>query len=460
MQALNLRTTTRSGLSSSLRKINPFLSANLFLRSISTPAFANIKQLPPDPLFGISARSKADKRSPKVDLVLGAYRDNEGKPWILPSVKVAEELVKADPSYNHEYLAIDGFKTLTVAASKVALGAESSVFSENRIVSSQTLSGTGALHLAGVFLSKFYTGNISSVNADTTISSENRSKFYVSKPTWANHIQIFDSQGFDVKTYRYWNDASKTLDFEGYLEDINNAPSGSIFLLHSCAHNPTGLDPTPEQWIEILNTIKSKKHLAIFDTAYQGFASGDLTKDAWALRKGVEILDTPIVICQSFAKNTGMYGERVGALHVVLPETNEPLLSAIASQLKKITRSELSNPPAYGAKIVAQILSSPELSEQWNKDLVTMSGRINKMRALLRENLEKLNTPGTWNHITDQIGMFSFTGLKKEHVERLAEKHAIYLVGSGRISVAGLNENNVEYVAKAIDETIRHFESK
>ncbi|ODV61817.1 PLP-dependent transferase [Ascoidea rubescens DSM 1968] len=425
-------------------------------------AFSNIYQLPPDPLFGVASRCKADKRTNKVDLVLGAYRDNNGKPWILPSVKSAEESIKSDPTYNHEYLPIEGFKSLNLNAAKIALGEDSIVFDQNRIVSIQSLSGTGALHLSAKFLSQFYTGNVNNASKDLVISNNNRATVYVSKPTWANHIQIFESSGFNVDFYRYWDPSNKSLDFQNYLNDINNAPNGSIFVLHSCAHNPTGLDPSPEQWLEILNHINSKNHFVIFDTAYQGFASGDLERDAWALRKGIEILNTPIIICQSFAKNTGMYGERVGVVHLILSESekdNEFLKNSIASQFKKITRSELSNPPAYGAKIVSKILSTPKLLDQWHDDLITMSSRITEMRLKLRIYLEKLNTPGTWNHITDQIGMFSFTGLNPKQVERLASEHGVYLISSGRISIAGLNDSNVEYVAQSIDETVKYYQT-
>ncbi|EEQ37363.1 Aspartate aminotransferase, cytoplasmic [Clavispora lusitaniae] len=413
--------------------------------------FSQITELPPDPLFGLKARYVGDSRTDKVDLGIGAYRDNNGKPWILPAVRKAERKLIDSEGYNHEYLSISGYEPFLTESAKVILGEDSKAIQNSTVVSQQSLSGTGALHLAGAFLRGFYAGNHT---------------VYLSKPTWANHKQIFSSLELKVETYPYWDDENKKLDIEGYVKTIERAPRGSIFLLHACAHNPTGLDPTAEEWDRILNAIAANDHLPLFDSAYQGFASGNLDKDAAAIRKAINsgMFKSPILICQSFAKNVGMYGERVGALHVVLPEedkeTTESLKRAIKSQLNKLTRSEISNPPAYGSKIVATILTDPELRKQWEEDLVTMSSRIIKMRNVLRSKLESLGTPGTWEHITNQTGMFSFTGLSPDMVARLEKTHGVYLVSSGRASMAGLNEGNVDKVANAIDEVIRFHKSK
>lgn len=407
--------------------------------------FPEIKELPPDPLFGLKARYTSDSRSDKVDLGIGAYRDNNGKPWILPAVKKAEVKLINDPSYNHEYLAIEGFKDFVVNAANIILGGDSVAINENRLISQQSLSGTGALHLCGKFLKEFY---------------HNKSaKIYLSKPTWANHNQIFQTLGYETDTYPYWDKDNKALDLKGFLEAIDAAPKGSIFLLHSCAHNPTGLDPSKEEWLQIIDKLAQNDHLPLFDSAYQGFASGDLELDSFSIRTAVNSkkFSAPIVICQSFAKNCGMYGERVGAVHVIPSESNEDLNKAITSQLKKIIRSEISNPPAYGAKIVAKILQDPELYGQWKQDLITMSSRIKEMRVKLRDQLVELQTPGTWDHIVNQSGMFSFTGLTPDMVKRLEEKHAIYLVASGRASVAGLNDHNIKKVAVAMDEVVRFY---
>lgn len=414
----------------------------------SKTIFNNVEQLPADALFGVKQRLSQDPRETKVDLGIGAYRDNNGKPWVLPSVHEAEKLIREDPSYNHEYLGIAGLTSLISGAAKVILGEDSPALQEQRVVSVQSLSGTGALHIAAKFLNKFCSEKV----------------VYLSQPTWANHTAIFETQGLKTTTYPYWNAATKSLDLEGYLTAIKDAPKGSVFVLHACAHNPTGLDPSKEQWVDILDALVKGDHIVLFDSAYQGFASGNLDNDAYAVRLGLEKLATvsPVLICQSFAKNVGMYGERVGCFHLVLPQQDSSIdlasvKKAIASQLAKVTRSELSNPPAYGAKIVSTILNTPKLTQQWHKDMITMSSRITKMRHALRDQLVKLSTPGTWDHIVEQCGMFSYTGLSSEMVRRLEEEHAVYMVSSGRASIAGLNDGNVTLVAEAIDEVVRHF---
>lgn len=223
-------------------------------------------------------------------------------------------------------------------------------------------------------------------------------------------------------------------------------------LLHACAHNPTGIDPTKEQWAQIADVCDERGLYPFFDCAYQGFASGNLNNDAWAVRyfvnRGLELL-----VCQSFAKNFGLYGQRVGALHVVFADSATK--KAAATQLELLQRAEISNPPAYGARIVSRILTNAELFSEWERDLLTMANRINDMRIALRKHLEQLGTPGTWDHITSQIGMFSFTGLQSYQVERLVEEFHVYLSKNGRISMAGLNESNVEYVANSIDAVVR-----
>lgn len=409
----------------------------------------NIEQLPPDALFDIKKRLTQDSRSVKVDLGIGAYRDDNGKPWVLPSVRSAEKLIHEDPSFNHEYLGIAGLPELSSGAARIIFGENSKALKDGRVVSVQSLSGTGALHLAAKFMSTFLAGR----------------PLYISEPTWANHEAIFQSQGIQTVTYPYWQPSTKTLDLDGFLKTIQEAPSGSVVLLHACAHNPTGLDPNEEQWPVILDAIAAKNHIALFDSAYQGFASGNLDRDAFAIRLGVERLAkvSPVFVCQSFAKNVGMYGERVGCFHLVIPQQDDSSVDiakinkAVNTQLTKITRSEVSNPPAYGAKIVAKILNTPQLTKQWHKDMITMSSRITKMRHELRDKLVQLGTPGNWDHIVGQCGMFSYTGLSPEMVERLETQHAVYLVSSGRASIAGLNQGNVEHVAKAIDEVVRHF---
>lgn len=409
--------------------------------------FPEIKQLPPDPLFGLKSRYIADPRPDTVDLGIGAYRDNNGKPWILPAVRAAEKKLVATPGYNHEYLGISGFEPFLTEAAKVILGADSRAIADSAVVSQQTLSGTGALHVLAVLLRDFFAGN---------------KTVYLSKPTWANHHSVFLSAGLKVETYPYWDAKNKKLNIEGFVAAIKNAPLRSVFLFHPCAHNPTGFDPTAAEWERILSAVSEKNHLPIFDSAYQGFASGSLDQDAAAIRSAINAgkITSPIFVCQSFAKNVGMYGERVGALHTILPptesgESKENLKKAIKSQLNKLTRTEFSNPPAYGAKIVASVLGEPELRKQWEADLITMSSRISKMREQWKLKLIALGTPGNWDHIVNQTGMFSFTGLTPEMVERLEKKHGVYMMSSGRACVAGLNDGNLEKFANAFDEVVR-----
>ncbi|KAL0257056.1 Aspartate aminotransferase, cytoplasmic [Diplodia seriata] len=402
-----------------------------------------VPKAPEDPLFGLMAAYRADTDPKKVDLGIGAYRDNTAKPWVLPVVKKADEILRNDPELNHEYLPIAGLPQFTSASQKLILGADSPAIAEKRVTSLQTISGTGAVHLGALFLARFY-----NTKADKTV--------YFSNPTWANHNQIFTNVAFPVKTYPYFSTKTRGLDFDGMLSTIKGAPEGSIILLHACAHNPTGVDPTQEQWKAIAEVIREKNHFPFFDCAYQGFASGDLAKDGWAIRYFVE-QGFELVIAQSYAKNFGLYGERAGCFHfVTAPGSNaSDVVDRVDSQLKILQRSEISNPPIYGAKIASTVLNDPALFEEWKDNLRTMSGRIIDMRKALRSKLEELGTPGTWNHITDQIGMFSFTGLTEKQVLKIRADAHVYMTKNGRISMAGLNTNNVDYVANAIDKVVR-----
>lgn len=278
----------------------------------------------------------------------------------------------------------------------------------------------------------------------------------MSNPTWGNHHQIFKNVGLPVETYPYFHKETKGLDFEGMKETLLNAPDHSIFVLHACAHNPTGVDPTQEQWTEIATIMKEKSHFPFFDCAYQGFASGNLARDAWAVHHFVE-QGFELVVAQSFAKNFGLYGERAGCFHAVTSPADDAseTIARIGSQLAILQRSEISNPPLYGARIVSTVLNSPELFAEWEENLRTMSGRIITMRDVLKAKLEELETPGSWNHITEQIGMFSFTGLSEAQVMKLREEAHVYMTKNGRISMAGLNDSNVEYFAKAVDKVVR-----
>ncbi|KAF2113393.1 aminotransferase class I and II [Lophiotrema nucula] len=411
----------------------------------STTAFQadTVPQAPEDPLFGLMAAYRRDDDPKKVDLGIGAYRDNNAKPWVLPVVKKADEIIRKDPDLNHEYLPIAGLAEFTSASQKLLLGADSPALKEKRVTSLQTISGTGALHLGALFLSKFYR-----TNAKRTV--------YFSNPTWPNHFQVFSNVNLEYQQYPYFSKETRGLDFDGFIKTLKGADEGSIIVLHACAHNPTGVDPSQEQWKEIAKVMKERKLFPFLDTAYQGFASGDLDRDGWAIRHFVE-QGFELVIAQSYAKNFGLYGERAGCFHFITAPSSdaEETTKRVASQLAILQRSEISNPPAYGARVASTVLNNPELFAQWKEDLKTMSGRIIDMRKALRSKLEELGTPGTWNHITEQIGMFSFTGLTEKQVLKLREDSHVYMTKNGRISMAGLNTNNVDYFAKAVDKALR-----
>ncbi|EMC93332.1 hypothetical protein BAUCODRAFT_26640 [Baudoinia panamericana UAMH 10762] len=407
-----------------------------------------VPQAPEDPLFGLMAAYRKDTSPDKVDLGIGAYRDNNAKPWVLPVVKQADELLRKDPDLNHEYLPIAGLADFTSASQKLILGKSSPAIADKRVVSLQTISGTGAVHLGALFLSKFYNP-----------SNPEAKAIYASTPTWANHNQIITNVHLPMKNYPYFSKETKGLAFDGMMEALSSAPDGSVILLHACAHNPTGVDPTQDQWKQIAQIMRRKNQFPFFDCAYQGFASGSLETDAWAINHFIE-QGFELMIAQSYAKNFGLYGERAGCFHfVAAPSPNaQDEISRVGSQLAILQRSEISNPPAYGARIASLVLNDDALFAQWEEDLRTMSGRIIEMRKALKSKLDEMETPGTWNHITDQIGMFSFTGLNEQQVQKLREKFHIYMTKNGRISMAGLNTKNVEYFAKAVDSVVRETE--
>ncbi|KAG8842093.1 aspartate transaminase aat1, partial [Serendipita sp. 411] len=349
----------------------------------------------------------------------------------------AEELLAG--KHDKEYLPISGLSEFTGLAAKLAYGAESPLLKEGRIAITQSISGTGALRIGGAFFQRHYPG----VKA-----------IYLPTPTWGNHIPIFKDSGLEVRRYRYFTPGEGVgLDWAGAVEDLKNAEEGAIVLLHACAHNPTGIDPTPEQWKELSNVLKSKKLFPFFDMAYQGFASGDTTKDAFAPRYFIE-QGHQIALCQSFAKNMGLYGERVGAFSLTTESKDEK--SRVESQIKIIVRPMYSNPPVHGARIAATILADPKLNAQWESEVKGMAERIIEMRSVLYEKLtNELKTPGDWSHIKSQIGMFSFTGLSPAQTKALAEKAHIYMTADGRISMAGLNSSNVGYFAECVDKAVR-----
>jgi aspartate aminotransferase len=280
-------------------------------------------------------------------------------------------------------------------------------------------------------------------------------RVYIPNPTWGNHKAIIQHAGLEFQEYTYYNPDTKGLNFEDFIGEIDSAPKNSVFLLHACAHNPTGVDPSQDQWREIQDLMARKQHLAVFDMAYQGFASGDVDKDAFPVRLFANE-ENPMIVMQSFAKNFGLYGERIGNLTVVCDSPQET--DRVLSQLKILARPMYSNPPIYGSRIVSTVLGNPELKSQWLVDVKTMADRIINMRNSLANLLKAKGSLHDWSHIVKQIGMFAYTGLLPEHCNELMDKHHIYLTMDGRISMAGLNSKNVEYVAEAI-ETVTRFNS-
>ena len=304
---------------------------------------------------------------------------------------------------------------------------------ENRLAISQSISGTGALRVGGEFLARFHPGP---------------RKIFLPTPTWGNHTPIFKDSRLEVASYRYFDPKTNGLDFPGMIQDLQSAPVGSIVLLHACAHNPTGVDPTPNQWEEISSICSQRSLFPFFDMAYQGFASGDPEKDAQAVRTFVKDGHS-LLLAQSYAKNFGLYGERVGAISAVCASPEEA--QAVASQIKIVIRPMYSNPPIHGARLVSTILQSSDLSKEWALEVDHMAQRIISMRKSLRNLLEtRYRSSRPWNHITDQIGMFCFTGLKADQVEKLTKNHHIYLTKDGRISIAGITEANVDHLAASI----------
>ncbi|KTG42609.1 hypothetical protein cypCar_00026392 [Cyprinus carpio] len=356
---------------------------------------------PPDPILGVTEAYKRDTNSKKMNLGVGAYRDDNGKPFVLSCVRKAEALITSK-MLDKEYLPIGGLGDFNKACAELALGQDSEVLKSKRSITVQTISGTGSLRIGANFLSRFHT-----VARDV----------YLPKPSWGNHTPIFRDAGMQLKAYRYYDPATCGFDFTGALDDISK-----------------------------------RKLLVFFDMAYQGFASGDIDRDAWAVRYFIE-QGHNVLLSQSFAKNMGLYGERVGGFTVVCADAEEA--KRVESQLKILIRPIYSNPPMNGARIASTILSTPELRSTWLEEVKGMADRIITMREMLVTNLKKEGSTHNWQHVIDQIGMFCFTGLKPEQVERLTKEFSVYMTKDGRISVAGVTSGNVGYLAHAIHQVTK-----
>jgi aspartate aminotransferase len=404
------------------------VTSSIYSCNAASGIWSDVPLGPPDAILGIAQSFRQCEDPRKVNVCIGAYRDETGKPYVLPTVRAAERKLWEEQE-SKEYLPIEGDSDFILQAMKFAYGQTMDI--HNHVAAVQTLSGTGACAIGGRFLAQFWPNH----------------PIYVPDPTWGNHIAIFKQCGLDVRKYRYYNRAKNCLDVDGMIADLQRASDGSIILLHACAHNPTGCDPTMEEWKQIISVISDKQHIAFFDSAYQGFATGSAENDAQAFRYAVS-QHVPILLAQSFAKNFGLYGERVGTLSVVCGDATQK--ERILSELRCIIRPLYSSPPRHGSSIVKTVLGDAAIKEQYYQECAGMAIRIKKMRKRLVEALKAAGSTHDWSHVTQQIGMFAFTGLSEEMCQRLTSEYSIFLTTNGRISMAGLNESNLQYVVEAI----------
>lgn len=395
--------------------------------------FDRIEAAPADPILGLNDAFKKDTRSDKTNLGVGVYQNNEGKTVILNSVKEAEKVL-LETEQTKSYLPITGLPEYGRLARELIFGEGSDLVDGGRAVSCHCPGGTGALRIGADFLHQ--------QNVATTI--------WISDPTWANHYQVATSAGLKFERYPYYDRANHNLAFDRMIETLSQAKEGDVVLLHACCHNPTGIDPTEEQWEVIAKFLADKKLIPFVDFAYQGFGNG-LEEDAFGVRT-IAKYNPEMLIASSFSKNFGLYNERVGVLTVVSSDVDTA--AKVLSQVKISVRTAISNPPAHGEKIVSTILSTPELRAKWEAELKGMRDRINEMRHLLSSKLKAAGA-GDFDFITEQNGMFSFSGLDKDQVELLRKDFGIYAVASGRICVAGINTNNIDSIVTAITAVVK-----
>ena len=395
--------------------------------------FETIVAAPPDPILGLTEAFKKDKNASKVNLGVGVYKDAAGQTPILNSVKSAEErLLKSENTKN--YLPIDGQPEFDRATVELLFGAGHPVLAAQRTVTAQAPGGTGALRVA----------------ADFVFSTLGKRTVWLSDPTWPNHPQVFNAAGLPTASYPYFDKQTNGVAFEAMLNALRAAPEGDVVVVHGCCHNPTGVDLQPQQWRALGEVLAERKLLPLVDFAYQGFANG-LEEDAAGLHQLVQHCDS-MLVASSYSKNFGLYNERVGALTLVAPD--EKQAEAALSHIKRVARANYSNPPAHGGAIVATVLNDPQLRTQWEAEVAEMRDRINTMRHLFVETLQEKGVDRDFSFIARQHGMFSFSGLNTDQVKALRERFGIYIVGSGRISVAGMTEDNMDYLCSAIAEVL------
>lgn len=395
--------------------------------------FSAVEMAPRDPILGLNEAFNADTRPHKVNLGVGVYYSEAGRIPLLKAVELAEK-TRAEALAPRGYLPIEGVGTYDSAVQKLLFGADSEIIKSGRCVTSQAIGGTGALKIGADYLKRLL--------PDAVVA--------ISDPSWQNHRALFEAAGFPVQNYRYYDAARQGVDLEGMLEDLRQLPRQSIIVLHACCHNPTGVDLSIEQWQAVLKVLQECEHVPFLDIAYQGFAEG-IYEDAAAVRLFADS-GMPFFVSSSFSKSFSLYGERVGALSIVADSAEEA--GRVMSQLKLVIRTNYSNPPTHGATVVGLVLNTPELNALWQKELGEMRERIQLMRKLMVEQLAAKGAKRDFSFVAEQRGMFSYSGLTKEQVDRLREEFAIYAVSSGRICVAALNLNNIDAVTDAIVQVL------
>jgi len=391
--------------------------------------FANVELVPGDPILGLTEAYNADTRSTKVNLGVGIYYDEDGRIPVLQAVQQVEREL-AQQSKPRGYLPIDGLPDYTRATRALLFGADSPLVESGRASTTQTVGGSGALRVGAELLKK----------------SLPFARIAISNPSWENHRAVFGAVGFEVVDYTYFDAAAHGLDFDGMLADLRRLEPGTVVLLHACCHNPTGADLTPAQWEQVIALLHERNLFPFIDMAYQGFDRG-IDEDAHAIRLLAQSPIRNFVVASSYSKSFSLYGERVGALTVVGDSADEA--RRVQSQIKRLIRANYSSPSTHGAALVAGVLNDPSLRAQWEDELGRMRSRIHALRSGLVERLAAHGAP-QYGFIERQAGMFSYSGLSREQVERLREEFGIYAVGTGRICVAALSAGNLDYVARAV----------
>jgi aromatic-amino-acid transaminase len=398
----------------------------------SASIFSAIDMAPRDPILGITEAFNADTNPAKINLGVGVYYDDNGKVPLLDCVRKAEALLMETPT-PRTYLPIEGLAAYDKAVQELVFGADSPIIQEKRAITVQAIGGTGALKIGADFLQRFAPG----------------SQVYISDPSWENHRALFESAGFVVNNYAYYDAATHGVDFDGMLAALKAMPRSSIVLLHACCHNPTGADLTSAQWDEVIAAVIAGGLIPFLDMAYQGFGAG-IDEDGAVVRR-FAAAGGPLLVSNSFSKSFSLYGERVGALSVVGATAEEA--GRLMSQLKRVVRTNYSNPPVHGGKVVATVLTTPALRQLWEEELAGMRVRIKEMREAFVAKL-KVKAPGRdFDFVRDQVGMFSYSGLSKEQVASLRAE-SIYAVDTGRICVAALNAKNIDIVIDAIAKVL------